>query len=120
VLDFRPKRIDWAQTVAFAHGYPCLPMVVLEADLSHRAVPAVLDTTPNFLLHLGRLGTLERLVRLMTIFGRHRFVSGSSGGADEPRRAVADTDKLPEEGRTAILHRNAETLQEGSYAEAFL
>jgi Amidohydrolase len=122
VLDFGPERVDWVQTVAFARSYPSLPMVVLEADFSDRAVPAVLDRASNVLLHLGRLETLDRIVRLTTIFGRHRFVWGSSerADADEARRAVADSDELTEDARQAILRGNADALQTGSYREAFL
>jgi hypothetical protein len=122
VLDFAPEPIDWARIVAFARTYPSLSMVVLETDLTDRTVPAALDAAPNVVLHLGRLGTLERLIRLTTVFGRHRVVWGSSesANADEARRAVSETDDLAEEGRAAILHGNAEALQDGSYAEAFL
>jgi hypothetical protein len=98
-------------------------MVVLEADVAtDRAAPAVLDTAPNLLLHVGRLDTVERLMGLVAAFGGHRFVWGSSeiADADAAREAIADAEGIDWQDRTAILSGNAEALQHGSYAEGFL
>ena len=123
VLDFAPERVEWPDTVAFARRSPGVPMVVLEADVStDRAAPAALDTAPNLLLHVGRADAVERLVGLVAIFGGHRFVWGSSESADADavRQVIADAEGMAQEDRTAILSGNAEALQDGTYAEAFL
>jgi hypothetical protein len=123
VLDFAPAWVDWAETVDFARGYPGVPMVVLEADVStDRAAPAALDTAPNLLLHVGRPTALEALLRHVATFGGQRFVWGSSesADADAAREAIAEEQSIAEEDRAAILSGNAEALQNGTYAETFL
>ena len=122
VLDFEPDSVRWEETVAFARGYPSLPMVVLDAMIGEdRALAAALDSAPNLVVHLGRLRSLEDLVRLADVFGSSRFVWGSSSrpGATAPK-SIVEGEQLGEDGRAAILGGNAQALMDGTYAEAFL
>jgi len=122
VLDFAPEALRWSETVAFARAYPALPMVVLDAEIGlDRALPAALDAAPNLLLHVAQLPSPEHLVRLADVYGTSRFVWGSGPpGAGAARESIAAAEGLGEEGRAAILHDNAQALQDGGYAERFL
>lgn len=122
MLDFEPDPVRWDETVAFARSYPSLPMVLLDAEIgADRALPAALDAAPNLLLHVGRLCSLEDLIRLTDAYGPSRFAWGSGHPeADAARESIAAAERLGGEVRAAILHGNAQALQDGSYAETFL
>jgi hypothetical protein len=76
----------------------------------------------NLVLHNGRPFGVQNLLHLGGVFGSHRFVWGSSEGADADvaRRATENAEGLAEEDRAAILGENAQALQDGAYAEAWL
>jgi hypothetical protein len=123
LLDFAPDAVKWAEAVTFARRYSPVPMVILETELeADRVVPAALDAAPNLLLHIGRPLAVQNLLYLVGVFGSYRFVWGSSEGADADvaRRAIENAEGLDEEDRTAILSGNAQALQNGAYAEAWL
>jgi len=52
--------------------------------------------------------------------GRACVLWGSSEGAAVARRATENAEGLGEEDRAAILIENAQALQDGAYAEAWL
>jgi predicted TIM-barrel fold metal-dependent hydrolase len=123
MLDFQPEPVRWTEVVSFARAYPSLPLIVLEVQLDHdRAAAAALDAAPNLLLHVAETHRPDLLGRLVELFGASRFVWGSSQRAstDEDRGAVLGLEQLPHESRAALLHGNAEALQQRRWAEAFL
>jgi hypothetical protein len=103
LLDFAPAGVPWLELVAFARAFPSVPMVALGVA-DERAAPAALDAAPNLILHVEQSISRE----LVETCGGSRFVA-AAGGAD-----------LPEGDRELILHGNAETLADGSYAERWL
>jgi hypothetical protein len=101
-----------------------------KSSASHHSVPVLVPPT-------GVAGGFERARRLTASTGcrvirlcpgghgypgSHRFVWGSSEGADAgaARRAIENAEGLGEEDRAAILSGNAQALQDGAYAEAWL
>lgn len=123
LLDFGADPVPWRDVVDLARAFPAVPLVVLAGDTdSDRTIPAVLDSTANVVVELSRLRAVEVLVRLVTLFGAHRFVWGSGGSAAATAvlPAIADAGDLSPDDRAAVLHGNAGALGSGAYAGMFL
>ena len=111
LLDFAPAPIDWVTAVALARAYPTVPFVILDCNLSSELTSAAaLDAALNLVLQAHPSTKADALERLVSTFGRRRFVRGSATAAF----ATPDDDAGPTD-----LDDTAAELAVGGYAATY-